>query len=129
MEESKSDRWIFGLCAGLIVLFPLYHGASAQGQAASDDNAIAMGKKTYFQKGCHYCHGNVGQGSSSGKRIAEPVLPLPSFSGIVRKPYGIMPAYSPDVLSDVELENIHKYLGAQKSPDSKDIPILKPSGN
>jgi len=79
----------------------------------------------YFRKGCHVCHSGVGQGGRSGKRLIEPILPKEDFYAIVRRPYGIMPAYSPRFLSDSDLTEIYEYLEAQESPKVEDIPELQ----
>jgi len=95
--------------------------------ATSDDET--RGEKIYAKKGCNYCHSNVGQGSSSGKRLASPVLPKEQFFAIVRRPYGIMPAYSPEVLSDQELGDIYQYLKSLESPKVEDIDLLQRESN
>ena len=46
----------------------------------------------------------------SGPRIAPPALPYEAFAEIVRRPYGVMPAYSPNVMSDEILKGIHDYV-------------------
>ncbi len=89
------------------------------------NQTINTGRELYFKKGCDVCHSYEGQGWSGGKRLAEPVLPLAAFKLLTRRPNGAMPAYSQNVLSDAELEAIHQYLGSLRSPDAKDIPLLR----
>jgi len=98
---------------------------SAESEASQSDVDASTGKTIYIKKGCDVCHGYVGQGWIGGKRLAEPVLPLASFRALVRRPNGSMPPYSPKVLSDRDLEEIHRYLASLKSPDAKDIPLLQ----
>ena len=65
----------------------------------------------YVTYGCYQCHGYEGQGSLfTGPRIAPDLLPYEAFAQIVRKPYGSMPAYSPQVLQQSELQGIYDYL-------------------
>jgi len=91
---------------GFIVM-PAFAGAAQnEGKAAA-----AHGRKLYIRYGCYQCHGYEGQGGlTSGPRLAPDPVPLPAFIEICRRPYGVMPAYSPNVLSDEKLGKIHAYL-------------------
>jgi len=90
--------------------------------AHAQDNSDA----TYLQFGCDQCHGRVGQGSGAGLRLAPGPLEFEDFADIVRRPYGVMPAYSPKVLSDDDLARIHAYLSSIPEPPSLDaIPLLQ----
>ena len=81
---------------------------------------------TYLQFGCDQCHGRVGQGSGAGLRLAPAPLEFEDFADIVRRPYGVMPAYSPKVLSDEQLGRIHAYLSGIPEPPALDaIPLLQ----
>ncbi len=71
-----------------------------------------VGKQLYDTRGCFQCHGYVGQGGSAGPRLAPEPIPLAAFKAIVRKPPNLMPAYSPNVLSDAELEAIYRYVSS-----------------
>ena len=80
--------------------------AATQGQ---EDAELERGRREFTEVGCYQCHGYDGQGGA-GPRIV-PVRPtLEAFSHVVRKPPNVMPAYSPNVLSDDTVERIHKYL-------------------
>ena len=80
-------------------------------QADESNNEARKGRDLYIKYGCYQCHGYEGQGGLiSGPRIAPTALPLDAFVEILRRPYGTMPAYSPNVLSDEILEGIHGYL-------------------
>ena len=68
------------------------------------------GQQLYESKGCYQCHGYVAQGGSAGPRLTP--IPLQAFMLIVRKPPNVMPAYSPKVLSDAELESIYKFVAS-----------------
>lgn len=76
--------------------------------------SMKTGRELYAKYGCHQCHGYEGQGSvMSGSRLV-PALPYEAFSEIVRRPYGTMPAYSPNILSDQALKDIYQYLKSKK---------------
>lgn len=94
---------------------------------AEDQNAVSHGKALFMKNGCYYCHGTWGQGSiSTGKPLVAPQpLPEPAFMAIVRRPYGVMPAYAPSVLSDDDLQAIYEYVKSVKIPKLKNIPLLK----
>ena len=93
---------------------------------ANDTNkAVEGGKKLFINYGCYQCHGYRGQGGFSGPRIAPTPYPLKTFMGLVRKPVGVMPAFSPRVLPERDLERIHAYVASiPKPPSLKDIPAL-----
>ena len=81
---------------------------------------------TYLQFGCDQCHGRVGQGGSAGLRLAPDPLPYEDFADIVRRPYGVMPAYSPNVLSEADMQAIYTYLTSIPEPPALDaIPLLQ----
>lgn len=91
------------------------------GIAQSDKIAETDGRTLYIKFGCHQCHGYEGQGGLlSGPRIAPNPLPLKGFTEILRRPYGVMPAYSDKVISDETLKIIHQYL--QSISDSEATP-------
>ncbi len=99
------------------ILFAIYvSGLSAQAQNAS----------TYLQFGCDQCHGRVGQGGAAGLRLAPDPLAYEDFADIVRRPYGVMPAYSPNVVNDADLAAIYAYLASIPEPPALDaIPLLR----
>jgi mono/diheme cytochrome c family protein len=104
-------KFIFLFAASAAVAF-------AQGNATN-------GKALFEKVGCWQCHGHVGQGGSAGARIGPEPRPLPVFIAYVRHPGGNMPPYTPKVLSDVELTDIHAYLSSVPKPKPvKDIPLL-----
>lgn len=92
-----------------------------QGSAAQE-----TGGSAYMKYGCFQCHGYVGQGGGAGLRIAPNPMPYEDFVDIVRRPYGVMPAYSPNVLSDQVIAQIYAYLESVPEPPSlDDIPLLQ----
>lgn len=89
-----------------------------------DDAAHAPGYRDLVENGCWQCHGFQGQGMA-GPALAPSPLPYEAFAAYVRKPAGVMPAYSPNVLSDERLKHIHEYLSSiPKAPDPDSINLI-----
>lgn len=83
------------------------------------------GEELYAQKLCDSCHGTVGQGGAAPVVLFPSPLTLEAFTAIVRRPYNVMPAYAPAVLSDAEIESIFQYLESLPDPvDPDSIPAL-----
>lgn len=84
--------------------------------AGVDSGSIRDVEEPYVRYGCYQCHGFKGQGAlmTSTPPIAPDVLPFEAFAEIVRRPYGKMPAYSPDVLDRQTLKQIYEYLESVK---------------
>ena len=58
-------------------------------------------------------------------RIAPDPLSLEAFTRLVRRPPNVMPAYSPNVLSDEQLKRIHEYLESiPQPPDVSTLPVF-----
>ena len=84
-----------------------------------------QGRELYVQKLCYACHGYQGQGGAAAVVLSPSPLPLEGFAAIVRRPYNIMPAYSPAVLSDEEIESIFEYLRSlPPPPDVESLPVF-----
>ena len=99
-------------------LFSVMAGAQ---ESAADARA---GEVLYASHQCWQCHGYVGQGGSAGLRIAPMLYPFEAFERLVRHP-NLMPAYSPNVLSDGQLRQIWAFLRAIPEPPAlEDIPEL-----
>ena len=93
--------------------------AVAQGDSATAD----PGRQLFESFQCWQCHGYEGQGGV-GPRIAGTVYPFEAFSRLVRHTT-LMPAYSPNVLSDDELRTIWEFMRAQtEPPPAGDIPEM-----
>ena len=106
----------------LFVLMALPAGAFAQTPAAGNAES---GKRLFMKHNCYYCHGTVGQGSRDGARIAQTALNLQGVVRYVRKPTGIMPAYTEKILTDQELNDIYAYLKSlPAAKPAKEIPLL-----
>ncbi|HWF09317.1 MAG TPA: cytochrome c [Bryobacteraceae bacterium] len=85
----------------------------------------ANGKKIFLRDGCYQCHGYAGQGTIAGARLAPPVLNAQGMIRYVRRPAGVMPAFTDKVLSDKELNDIYAYLKSLPAPKPvKEIPLL-----
>ena len=84
-----------------------------------------QGRELYVQKLCYSCHGYQGQGGAATVVLSPSPLDLEVFTAIIRRPYNVMPAYSPDVLSDREIESIFEYLESlPPPPDVESLPAF-----
>ena len=62
--------------------------------------------------GCFECHGTTGHGGNgAGPTLTPPLIPLPAMINQLRHP-NRMPAYSPAVISDAQIADIHAYLAS-----------------
>jgi cytochrome c553 len=78
----------------------------------------------FVSYGCYQCHGYFGHGASSGPRLSAD-MPYEGFQQIVRFPYGVMPAYPRELLSDEDLRTIYSFIRSQPPPPAiKDLPLL-----
>ena len=88
------------------------------------DEAVRDGRALYESHQCWQCHGYEGQGSVAGVRIAPTLYPFEAFSRLVRHT-NIMPAYSPNVLTEEQLRLIYAYVRSIPEPPPLDeIPEL-----
>lgn len=84
------------------------------------------GKAVFAKAGCWQCHGMVGQGGVTGPRLAPDPIPAEALTGFVRSSNRQMPPYSPQIISDSDLADIHAYLSSiPASPDYNKIPALQ----
>ncbi len=103
--------------------------AACVGSGATPQRAtvaqIANGRQLYISAGCQECHGYSGQGSA-GPRLAPQPIPLEIFSRQLRNPRGVMPIYTPVLLSDSGLADIYAYLNSIPKPTPvADLPLLR----
>lgn len=126
MTVSRAQKFA---TAGLLVVAFLMTAASG---AKDDDRKIVSPAATPTERaappfvsfGCYQCHGYVGQGGNSGPRLSAAV-PFEGFQQIVRFPYGVMPAYPRELLSDEKLRAIYSYIQSlPPAPELKDLPLL-----
>ena len=119
------SRLVAGLLACLGVMVSARAALSAPGRTSSP--GAARGRAVYMAKGCFECHGYIGQGSiMTGPALAPVKLPFERFAAYVRTPAGVMPSYSPKILSAAELADVFTYLRALAPPPAaSSIPLLR----
>ena len=101
-----------------LVSLALWSGVSLAQDSAEEGQAL------YESHQCWQCHGYLGQGGNAGVRIAPTVYPFEAFAQLVRHT-NLMPAYSPNVLSDENLRLIWEYVRSiPEPPPLEDIPEL-----
>jgi ubiquinol-cytochrome c reductase cytochrome c subunit len=92
--------------------------------AASSANDVKRDTRPFVSYGCYQCHGYSGHGASSGPRLS-PDMPYEGFQRIVRFPYGVMPAYPRELLSDEALRAIYSFIQSQPpAAEIKELPLL-----
>jgi mono/diheme cytochrome c family protein len=95
--------------------------------AAAPGGSAQHGEQVYTSIGCYACHGTVGQGASTGPRLAPNPIPFEAFQQQVRQPRQDMPRYAPQFLSDQDLADIYAYMQSiQPGPQATSIPLLNP---
>ncbi|MDH3508380.1 MAG: cytochrome c [Gammaproteobacteria bacterium] len=106
---------------GLIALCGLIGVALLSAQESGD---VAAGRQLFNDYQCWQCHGFEGQGGAA-PRIAPTLYPFEAFERFVRHTT-LMPAYSPNVLSDEQLRHIYAFVRSQPEPPAvEDIPELR----
>ena len=106
------------LAAALLAVFSV---AGTAQEPAADASA---GQALYESHQCWQCHGHQGQGGTAGLRIAPTLYPFEAFAQLVRHT-NLMPAYSPNVLSDEQLRQIYEFVRSIPEPPAlEDIPEL-----
>jgi ubiquinol-cytochrome c reductase cytochrome c subunit len=102
-------------------------GAAAAPDASAPAGSAQHGQEVFTSIGCYACHGTVGQGASTGPRLAPNPIPFAAFQQQVRQPRQDMPRFSPQFLSDQDLADIYAYLQSiQAGPAATSIPLLNP---
>src|SRR5579863_2286815 len=93
----------------LAVVLLLFAAAPAWAQGTADP---AGGKKLWESNElfCKNCHGKDGEGAF-GPDLAGRGLSAEQFKQAVRKPWGVMPTFTDDQLSDAEIANLAAYFG------------------
>lgn len=86
--------------------------------------SAANGKRLFTEYYCYACHGTEGQGGAGPRLIARASAdPLIRY---VRRPSGVMPAYTTRVIPEPDLLDIHAYLKSiPPSPPAKSIALLQ----
>src|SRR2546423_15474477 len=97
-------------------------------QAPAPPGDVERGKAAFLRYGCYTCHGYDAQGVP-GRKLAPNPLPWPAFSNFVRNSPGEMPTFTPAVLPDQDLADIHAYLRSKPAaPNAATIPLLQEAG-
>ncbi len=110
--------WVLS-AAALLAAGGLMAGVSAQ-----EDEADPA-RQEYVKMSCYACHGYQGHGGGGAPRIAPDPIPYEAFSRVVRRPPNVMPAYSPNILSDQQLRLIYQYLESiPPPPEVSSLPLL-----
>ncbi len=105
--------------AALLAAGGLMAGASAQ------EDEPDPARQEYVKMSCYACHGYQGHGGGGAPRIAPDPIPYEAFSRVVRRPPNVMPAYSPNILSDRQLRLIYQYLESiPPPPEVSSLPLL-----
>ena len=110
--------------SGLLVA--VFFMAAASGAEEVDQEIVSQAavSATFVSYGCYQCHGYAGQGTNSGPRLSA-AMPYEAFQQIVRFPYGGMPAYPRELLSDEVLRAIYSYIeNLPPAPELKSLPLL-----
>lgn len=98
------------LLLALLVLPLTQSVASAQNAPAGD---AAAGKAVWDRALCKNCHGEEGQGAF-GPDLAGRGLNFSEFRQAVRKPWGIMPAFVENQVSDKQIADLAAYFGGMQ---------------
>jgi mono/diheme cytochrome c family protein len=94
--------------------------------AQDNDQGADEGRALFTANQCWQCHGHEGQGGAA-VRIAPTLYPFVAFAQFVRHG-NLMPAYSPNVLSDEQLRQIWEFVrNVPEPPAVEDIPELSGS--
>jgi mono/diheme cytochrome c family protein len=109
----------------IIMLLMLVAAVPAWSQKAEGN--IENGKHLFTAYGCYQCHGRLAQGGAAGPRLGPRVIAILAFLAYVRHPAGAMPPYTPKVVSDAELTDIHAYIKSVPQPAKPaETPLLNP---
>jgi mono/diheme cytochrome c family protein len=94
--------------------------SAAWGQPTNSDPASAKALWDSPQLFCKNCHGNNGEGGF-GPDLAGRGLSASEFQHAVRKPWGVMPTFTQEQLSDAEISGLAAYFASlPKVPQAAD---------
>jgi len=117
VKRCMTSRWLSGPSLALCFVVAV---------AQDTDETASAGRELFEVNQCWQCHGYEGQGGAA-VRIAPTPYPFEAFAQLVRHT-NLMPAYSPNVLSDDSLRRIYAYLRSVPEPPAlEDIPELSES--
>jgi mono/diheme cytochrome c family protein len=100
------------------------HKTSENSTASSGSPGNAEnGKRLFLSDGCYECHGILGQGATTGPRLAPNPIPAEGIMAYIRKPSGRMPPFSAKLVPDQDVMDIYAYLKSVPAPaDVKNVP-------
>jgi cytochrome c551/cytochrome c550 len=92
------------------LILALMVGALAQAPAAATGSSAENGKAFWDspRTACRQCHGNAGEGGF-GPDLAGRGLSADEFKRAVRKPWGVMPAYTDEQVNDQAVADLTAY--------------------
>lgn len=107
-----------------VLVISLWALGSTDAYTQEPDDDVREGRALYDSHQCWQCHGYEGQGSVAGVRVAPTLYPYEAFARLVRHT-NLMPAYSPNVLSEEQLRLIYAFVQSiPEPPPLEDIPEL-----
>jgi len=110
------------------ILAGLFCSSATFAAQAPPPGDAERGKAAFLRYGCYTCHGYDAQGVP-GRKLAPNPLAWPAFSSFVRTSPGEMPTFTPQVLPDQDLADIHAYLRSKPpTPNPATIPLLQELG-
>ena len=122
--SEKSRLLTAGTAAAMLIVM-----STLTGNIAAQNNSSGDGRNLYDDFGCAGCHGYEGQGTVASPpvpRLAPTAYPYEAFAAFVRTPPRVMPAYSPNVLTEAQLRDIYGFIQSIPEPPAVDeIPALR----
>jgi ubiquinol-cytochrome c reductase cytochrome c subunit len=123
-EDPKKNIPYNCFCALVGVALVTLAAPPSTAQSPTRAASAVNGRRLFAEYYCYACHGTEGQGGAGPRLIARATAdPLIRY---VRKPSGVMPAYTSKVISEQDLVDIHAYLKSiPPSPPAKSISLLQ----
>ncbi len=93
---------------------------------AAETGDATKGQQTFMALHCYVCHGTQGNGGAANyPKLAPNPLPVEGIQAELRSPRQAMPRYTPSMVSDQDIADIHAYLASiPPSLNASDIPLL-----
>ena len=113
MRYSKVLR-VLPVLAVFVALQGQVRSGRAQNSSAGD---TAKGKSVFTRAACAACHGDQGQGTNIGPRLASPDFDFAPMLNYVRRPGGVMPPVAVKTASDQDLADIYAFLRSIPAPN------------
>ena len=109
-----------------VALFAGLAAPALAAPAAAPPTPAELGRAVFMAKNCYFCHGTLGQGGTpTGAALAPKPIPIAAMRAYIRHPRGQMPAFSPETVSDADIDAIHAYLESiPPGRPASEIPLL-----